>query len=326
MHQIFSKILKVEHCRMSVKKLILPVCLYVMLSLSAYGQSRKYVAQFNQLQGYFNPAMTAWDGSAAKSLARNQWTSWEGAPQTYTFAAELDFAEKRRPNDLGKNAIGINLISEQFGAFRENELIANYSTRIRITENTILRFGLGVNLNQIRLDENSLATERTNDAATNQYRDVFPRMNNIDFNSGLAFVHPKYYISYGMQNIDQGKNSTGNVLFENKSRVNIVQAGYKQRMNDKMDLSIDGMWRNQSDLSDNLEMNLRLILMDSFWIGSGLRVKYANSLQLGFLFDSVKLAYTYEVPISRRDNLLPNITNEFTLIYSIFARNKASIW
>jgi type IX secretion system PorP/SprF family membrane protein len=320
-----NQILKLKPLSMAVRRL-LPVCLGLVLSLGAYGQSRRYVAQFNQLQGYFNPAMTAWDGSAVKSLARNQWTSWEGAPKTYTFAAELDFAEKRRPNDLGKNAIGINFIREQFGAFRENELIANYSSRIRISEKTILRFGLGVNLNQTQLDENSLATEQSNDATVNQYLGGVARMNTIDFNSGLAFVHPKYYISYGMQNINQGKNSTGNVFFENKSRVNIVQAGYKQRINNKMDLSFDGMWRNQSDLSDNLEMNLRLILMDSFWVGSGLRVKYANSMQLGFLFDRVKLAYIYEVPISRKDNLLPNITNEFTLTYSIFARNKASVW
>ena len=133
----------------------LPVCNAQSERVWAIQKIRRSV---QSAQGYFNPAMTAWDGSAVKSLARNQWTSWEGAPQTYTFAAELDFTEKRIPNDLCKNAIGINMISEQFGVFRENELIANYSTSIRITENTILRFGLGVNLNQIRLDENSLAT------------------------------------------------------------------------------------------------------------------------------------------------------------------------
>ncbi len=300
--------------------------LNVILSLGVCGQSRKYISQFNQLQSYFNPGMTAWQGSVVKGLVRNQWTYWEGAPKTYSITAELDFNEKRRSDDLGKNAIGINLLSEEFGAFRENEILVNYSTRVRITEQSILRFGLGVNFNKTLLDGNKLTTEQVNDASVNQYFNEFASMNTIEFNSGIALVHPKYYLSYGMQNINQGKSISGDIFIEDRSRVNIIQAGYKQKINDQMTMTMNGMWRNQSDLSDNMELNLKLILMDSFWIGSGLRVKYANSLQMGFILGSVQLGYSYEIPISKKNRLLPEMTNELTISYSIFGKNKTSIW
>jgi type IX secretion system PorP/SprF family membrane protein len=302
------------------------LCLILLISLDVCGQSRKYIGQFNQMQSYFNPGMTALEGSVVKGLVRNQWVSWEGAPQTYTFAAELDFAENSIKNDLGKNVVGINLLREEFGAFLESELIANYSTRVRISKQAVLRFGLGVNFNQTRIDGNRLTTEQTNDASLNQYLGGFARMNVIEFNSGLSLVHPKYYVSYGAHNLNQGKMITGDVFTTGKPRVDIVQAGYRQKINEQMNLIINGMWRHQADLSNNMEMNLKLMLMDTFWVGSGLRVKYANSLQMGFLFGNVHLGYTFEIPISRVNTLLPNMTNEFTLSYYIFGKRNASIW
>lgn len=324
MRHRLSNIFRLMHRSLAVSRLLL-VCLSVMLSLGAYGQSRRYISQFNQLQSYFNPSMTAWEGSVVKSMVRNQWTSWEGAPQTYTFGAELDFAEKTRTDQLGRNALGLNILREEFGAFRENELIANYSTRVRISEQLIARFGLGVNFHQTQLDGNNLTTEQSNDAAVNQYLGGFARMNSIEINSGIALVHPKYYLSYGMQNINQGKSISGNLMIDNRPRVHVVQAGYRGKINNQMSWSMNGMWRNQSDLSDNLELNLKLILMDSFWIGSGIRAKYANSLQMGVLFGNFRLGYTYEIPISRKITLLPNISNEFSIAYSIFGKNKALI-
>lgn len=324
MRHRLSNIFRLMHLSPAVGRM-LPLCLSVMLSLSAYGQSRRYISQFNQLQSYFNPSMTAWEGSVVKSMVRNQWTSWEGAPQTYTFGAELDFAEKSRADQLGRNALGLNILREEFGAFRENELIANYSTRVRVSEQSIVRFGLGVNFHQTQLDGNNLTTEQSNDAAVNQYLGGFARRSSIEINSGIALVHPKYYLAYGMQNINQGKTISGDLKIDNRPRVHVVQAGYRGKINNQMSWSMNGMWRNQSDLSDNLELNLKLILMDSFWVGSGLRVKYANSLQMGVLFGNFRLGYTYEIPISRKITLLPNISNEFSISYSIFGKNKALI-
>ena len=73
-------------------KKITILLLAILLSIASYGQSRKYMSQFSHLQGYFNPALTAYEGSMVKGLVRNQWAGWEGAPKSYFVSAELDFA------------------------------------------------------------------------------------------------------------------------------------------------------------------------------------------------------------------------------------------
>ena len=105
-----------------MKKLLL-LSLGILLSVGTFAQSRKYMSQFSHLQGYLNPALTAYEGSMVKGLVRNQWAGWEGAPKMNFVSAELDFANLGGNSDLGKNAIGVNLLSDEYGAFKETELI-----------------------------------------------------------------------------------------------------------------------------------------------------------------------------------------------------------
>jgi type IX secretion system PorP/SprF family membrane protein len=144
-----------------MKKLLL-LSFAILLSLASFGQSRKYMSQFSHLQGYFNPALTAYEGSMVKGLVRNQWAGWEGAPKSYFVSAELDLANLGGNSDAGKNAIGVNLLNDEYGAFTESELILSYATRIQVSEKAGLRMGAGLNINSIRLDGTRLTTEQAN--------------------------------------------------------------------------------------------------------------------------------------------------------------------
>ena len=116
-----------------MKKLLLLLSLGILLSIASFAQSRKYMSQFSHMQGYFNPALTAYEGTMVKGLVRNQWAGWEGAPKMNFVSAELDLANLGGSSDLGKNAIGVNLLSDEYGAFTESELILSYSTRIQVS-------------------------------------------------------------------------------------------------------------------------------------------------------------------------------------------------
>ncbi|WP_234364294.1 type IX secretion system membrane protein PorP/SprF [Lunatibacter salilacus] len=106
--------------------------------------------------------MTRYEGSVARGFVRNQWGGIEGAPKTYFFSAEMDFGElagEVDPGLLGKNAFSVNLLQDNYGAFRENEIKANYADRVRLTERHNLRLGTGVGYQSIRLDGNALTSE-----------------------------------------------------------------------------------------------------------------------------------------------------------------------
>jgi type IX secretion system PorP/SprF family membrane protein len=271
-----------------------------------------------------NPALTAYEGSMVKGLVRNQWAGWEGAPKMNFVSAELDFANLGGNSDLGKNAIGVNLLSDEYGAFKETELILSYATRIQVSEKAGLRMGAGLNINSIRLDGTRLTTEQANDPTLAQYVGGFADMNVLDLNIGMSVTHPNYYVSYGVHNVNQGSISSGDVFMDKKPRVGIAQAGYRNRFSENMTVIGNGMWRSQSDLPANVEFNLKFLFKDKFWVGGGHRVDYANNAQLGVLLGKVRFGYVYEWPMLQ-SYLLPNPTHEFLLSFRLFGGD-AEIW
>jgi type IX secretion system PorP/SprF family membrane protein len=244
-----------------MKKLLL-LSFAILLSVASFGQSRKYMSQFSHMQGYFNPALTAYEGSMVKGLVRNQWAGWEGAPKTYFVSAELDLANLGGSSDAGKNAVGVNLLNDEYGAFTESELILSYATRIQVSEKAGLRMGAGVNINSVRLDGNRLTTEQANDPTLAQYVGGFADMNIVDFNMGMSVTHPNYYVSYAVHNINQGSISSGDIFMDKKPRVGIAQAGYRNRLSERLTIIGNGMWRSQEDLPDNVEFNLKMLFYD----------------------------------------------------------------
>lgn len=313
--------------REAMKRLIV-LLLALGMSSTGYSQSRKYISQFSHLQQYYNPALSAYEGTMLRGFVRNQWAGWEGAPKTYFLSAELDFGQlagELDPALLGKNAVSLTLLHDGYGPFTETELIVGYATRIRLSEFTNLRMGVGINYNTVRLDGNNLNTEQLGDPTVSQYFGSFADMQFVDFNIGFALTHHKYYISYGVQNVNEGAINSGDVFMDRKSRTGILQAGYRDRLSPNVMLAANGMWRSQVDLPDNLELNMKVLFKDTFWVGAGHRFNYANSAQVGFLLGNMRIGYVYEMPLIN-SWLLPNTTHEFMLTYAIFGNGKGMIW
>jgi type IX secretion system PorP/SprF family membrane protein len=298
------------------------------MGTALFAQSRKYISQFSHLQQYYNPGLAGYDGSMLRGFVRNQWAGWEGAPKTYFISAELDFGQLSGEPDpalLGKNAISLSMFRDSYGAFAETELILGYASRIRLSQTTNLRLGAGINYNTVRLDPSKMTTEQADDPTLTQYLGSFADMQIIDFNIGMALTHEKYYVSYGVHNVNQGGFSRGDIFMERKPAVGILQAGYRERILPGIVFISNGMWRRQMDLPDNIEFNIKLLMKDMFWLGAGHRIEYANHFQLGFVFGKMRLGYIYEMP-RVKSYLLPNTTHEFMLTYSIFGERNSMMW
>lgn len=299
-----------------------------MTTTDILAQSRKYISQFSHLQGYYNPGLTGYEGSMLRGFVRNQWAGWEGAPKTYFASAELDFGQlsgQASGDILGKNAAGVSILHDSYGAFAETELVLSYASRIQVGKQTNLRLGAGVNYRTVRLDGNSLTIEQADDPIVGQYLGSFSNMDIIDFNLGMALTHPNYYLSYAVHNVNQGGISSGDIFMDKMPRVGIVQAGYKSRLNENLGIASNFMYRTQVDLPDNIEFNLKLVMKDKIWVGGGHRIDYANNFQFGVLFDRIRVGYIYELPMTR-SYLIPHTTHEFMLTYALFGDRKAMIW
>lgn len=299
---------------------------FVLLSsfvLSGQAQSRKYVSQFSHLQNYFSPALTGYEGSSLRGFVRNQWAGFEGAPKTYFLSAEMDiadFGESENEAAAGKNAVGLAMLHDNYGAFTETGLIASYASRIQVAKRASLRMGVGVNYNAIRLDGNHMTTEQANDETLTQYLNGFANTRILDFNLGLALTHPNYYISYAVHNVNQGAISSGDEIVGRNPREGILQLGYRSALNNDMAIIVNAMYNNREGLPANGEFNVKVLLKDLVWIGGGHRMSYANNFQFGILLPAMRIGYVYELPMTR-SYLLPNTTHEFMAVFPLFRKN-----
>ncbi|MBN3518965.1 type IX secretion system membrane protein PorP/SprF [Algoriphagus lutimaris] len=299
------------------------VFLVLSVALTAEAQSRKHISNFSHFQSYFNPALTGYEGSTIRGFVRNQWSGFEGAPKTYFISAELDFGELAGEEDpalMGKNAVSANMLYDTYGAFRETELLLSYASRVRLTERHNLRLGVGLNYQSIRLDGNSLTTEEQNDPTLGQYIGQFSNMNVVDFNLGIALTHAKYYVSYGMHRVAGGKITSGDEFMDGYPTAIMVQAGYRESISENLGVIFNAFYRSQKDIKDNLEFNLKALLMDRVWVGMGHRINYATNAQLGILTNRLRIGYLYEFSTGGAYNL-PGNTHEFTAVFNLFRDN-----
>ena len=319
---------RVQNIKDMKKIILLVIGIALVTTTEIIAQSRKYISQFSHLQGYYNPALTGYEGSMIRGLVRNQWAGWEGAPKTFFGSAELDFSQlsgKALGDTLGKNAVGISILHDQYGAFADTEIVASYASRIQLGAKTSLRLGAGLHYGSIRLDGNKMTTEQAADPIVGQYFGSFSDMQVLDFNLGMALTHPSYYVSYAVHHVNKGSVSSGDVFMERMPRVGIFQAGYRNRINANLALATNFMYRSQADLPDNLELNLKVVLKEKVWIGGGHRIDYANNFQFGMIFDKMRIGYIYEIPMIR-SYLLPNTTHEFMVTFALIGERRGMIW
>ncbi|GAB2635401.1 PorP/SprF family type IX secretion system membrane protein [Belliella aquatica] len=305
-----------------MKKIFLLTLFITFISLASYGQGRRYMSQFNHFQNYFNAGMTGYEGSTIKGFVRNQWSGFDGAPQLYYLSTELDFSEMRGDKDaalIGQNAVGVNFLSESYGAFLDTEIQATYAARIRVSRNANLRLGAAITYANSRLDGNSLNTEQANDPTVSQYLNSFANMGIVDFNLGLALTHQNYYIGYSMQNINQGSIRFGDVFFDKKPRVSVFQSGFRQAISSTVSIASHVMYRAQNDLPNHFEANIKGIFLDKIWLGVGHRVDYANNFTFGVVHNQIKLGYTHEIP-TNKSYLIPQPTHEFIATFSLWRK------
>ncbi len=291
---------------------------------SGQAQTRKFVSQFSHFQGYFNPALTGYEGSVVRGFVRNQWGGIEGAPKTYFMSAELDFGElagEVDPGLLGKNALSVNLLQDNYGAFRENEITVNYAARVRLTERHNLRLGTGVSYQSIRLDGNSLTTEEANDPVIGKYFGTFSNVNVVDFNIGMALTHANYYLSYGIHRVNGGNIQNGDEFIDGYPSEQMIQAGYREALNENLAVAANGFYRSRKGLPDIMELNLKVLMMDRLWLGVGHRIDYSTNAQIGFLVGKLRLGYVYEFPMAN-SYLLPGGVHEFSVALNLFRTNE----
>src|SRR5690606_23702529 len=117
-----------------------------------------------------------------------------------------------------------------------------------------------------------------------------------------------------------GKLTSGAEFLEAYPASSVFQAGYRNSVGEHIAVIVNAFYRAQKNLDDNVEFNLKALLMDRFWLGFGHRIDYASNAQVGVLTKRLRLGYVYEFPMASSYNLRGN-THEFSVVFNLFRDN-----
>ncbi|QCR21527.1 type IX secretion system membrane protein PorP/SprF [Pontibacter sp. SGAir0037] len=314
------------------KYLLVALSLFAASALQA--QSLKQVSNFSQNQLYYNPSLTGYGGSAIKSFYRNQWTGFEGAPNTILLSAEFDLAdlasEKTRSKQPvthyqyagAKHALGAVILQDKFGPSRETQFALNYSADVRLSEHLGLRWGTALTYSGHRLDGSSLVVDdMANDPRYQRALANNSSFSKLDLDLGIALTSENFYLGYALQDITKGKFVTMgddymNYLFTHK---HMVQAGYRASVSNQIGLVANALYQHDEVLVGTLDTQLKAVYMNRFWLGTGYRVNQAFHVTGGVRFDQFSLSYAFETPVQDA-SMFNASTNEISIGYMLNSR------
>jgi len=176
-----------------------------------------------------NPSFAGLDGYTSVNLTvREQWTGLAQAPSTYalsfqtrilknSYISKSTTVKKKlvRPTKGGQVGVGGYVFNDNNGIMRRTGVQAAYAYNITLgkaddeyTRN--LAFGLALTAYQYSINTEGLIYDQDDPYLNNYDRSVFIP----DFNFGVSYSTPKYYVGFAMTNLLRGtvmfSNSNGN--------------------------------------------------------------------------------------------------------------------
>ena len=134
----------------NIKKIILFVFLILVNFKIGLAQFDLTLVDYLNSPIMHNPAYVGvTDSYFFKATYSTQWVGFDGAPNTQTIDLQHHFNDE-------KNAVGISILNDEFGAIRNTNIEINYAFHTRISNTSQLALGIKAGLNNLAVDYNLL--------------------------------------------------------------------------------------------------------------------------------------------------------------------------
>ncbi|MFN3404154.1 MAG: type IX secretion system membrane protein PorP/SprF [Cytophagaceae bacterium] len=287
------------------------VLLFLMLLSTGIHVSAQHLPLFSQYM--FNPVVInpAYAGSqeslSLSSYCRKQWTNVEGAPSTLTLSAHSPLKNR-------KVALGLILTNDQFGVNNQNIINAIYAYRIRLSEKSVLSFGLQANAGRFTSDFSSLDTRDPNDPTFSQsIRSAYL----LNFGAGIYYNRPKFFAGFSMPYIlNNGITSDMSNTVTGINRHYFFSTGVVIDISDDLKYKPFLLFRASNNMDSQIDLNNMILFRDVLWLGVSYRsFSSINYIARVLINDQLTIGYGYDQMIGK---LRPGIggSHEFLITYN----------
>lgn len=268
--------------------------LIVLVSLSfiddIFSQQDPQYTQYMYNMNVLNPAYAGSRETLSLGvLGRLQWVNIDGAPRTLTFAAHAPVSEK-----VG---VGLSVIADNIGPVKEQNLFADFSYTLQLSEKARLALGLKGGLTLHNLDLLALTTVNPDDQASLDLQNrAIP-----NFGAGAFYYTYKFYLGLSMPNILEVKYfEKGNGVFEASEKVHyFLTSGYVFDLSEVLKFKPSMMARVASGSPLSLDVSANFLLKERLEIGASYRWDDSVSGLVNFgITNDLRLGYAYDFTTS----------------------------
>jgi type IX secretion system PorP/SprF family membrane protein len=292
-----------------MKKLSLLVLLIAMLSTEfTTAQQDPQYTQYMYNMNVVNPAYAgSKEGLSATALYRNQWSGFDGAPETFTFSIHSPFGDK-----VG---LGLSAIRDELGPVSETNVYADFSYTLEVGGNTKVALGIkaGATFHDVGLVD--LELQDPNDPFFSQ--DISNTYPNVG--AGAFLYGDNFYVGLSVPNLLNSVHLDENGLkYGSETNHYFATAGYVFQVSENVKLKPSAMVKSAFDAPLSFDANLNALFFEKFELGASYRLDDSFSGLVGFqVTDNIRVGYAYDYVTSDLD-AVANASHEVIVTFDLF--------
>jgi len=279
-----------------MKKIILFLAV-VVTATTLFAQQQPLYSQYMFNRFLLNPAITGnVDYIPLRLTARQQWVGIENAPSTQAVSGHTL---------LGNKSMGVGgyVFVDRFGPETKIGLQASYSYILDLNSiNSKLSFGLAVKAFQYRLDYTQMTAIDEGDEVLINQNNQTAFVPDADF--GVYLQGERYFVGISATQLIQLPIKISDKEVDKNSMIRhyYLLGGYKFQLGEKFELEPSILAKGTEKTPFNLDVNLRAIYMENYWVGASYRTSGEIIAMLGVKFKSFIFGYAFDYSTSEIKN------------------------
>ncbi|WP_411766253.1 type IX secretion system membrane protein PorP/SprF [Winogradskyella sp. A3E31] len=278
--------------------------IFILLPLAVFGQQDPQYTNYMYAMQVVNPAYVGLNESLSVGvLYRNQWTGFDGAPETGTLFGHSPLSSKI--------SVGLSVIADQIGPVKETNLYTDLSYTIELNETHNLAFGIKAGATFHNIGTNTLTVFDPNDPFFNE------RVNSTtpNFGAGLFFYSDNYYAGFSIPNFLNAVHlNANNNRLGTETQHFFFTGGYVFSLSETVKLKPSFLVKSAFEASTSFDLNLNTLLYDTLELGASYRYDDSFSALVNFAVQpNLKIGYAYDAIVSDIQPFAPSSHEVFIL-------------
>lgn len=289
----------------------LVILILILATNASFAQQDPMYTQYFFNTQTINPAYTGtWESMGFMALARQQWASWDGAPETYTFSFQSPLKNE-------KVALGFNVISDKLGFEKRFGVFADYSYMVRLGETAKLRMGLkgGFTNYSNNLVEYTLYPGVNDPFFQGEIDNKF----RPNFGVGLFLDGQKYYLGVSSPKLLQNnfESNYNNYSVQAEMRHYFISGGLVFDLGENIKFKPTFLTKAAWNAPVQVDLTANFLFREKLWLGGSYRTNDAIGLIAQWIFNNkLRIGYAYDYSITKLQNY-HNGTHEIMISYEM---------